>query len=648
MKKLLYIAIMLLAVFSCARMGSPDGGWYDDTPPSVVGATPGDKSTGVTSKKVTIWFDEFIKLEDAQNKVIVSPPQIEMAEIKATGKRIVVQLKDTLKENTTYTIDFSDGIVDNNEGNPMGNYTYSFSTGNRIDTMEVSGYVLDAENLEPIKGILVGLYDNLTDTIFSKEPMIRVSRTDSRGHFNVKGVAPGKYRCYALEDADGDYVYSQKSETMAFNHTVFEPWSKPDIRQDTIWLDSLHIDNVKRVPYTHFMPDNLTLLAFKCPQTDRYLLKTERQDPRKIGFYFTYGNPQLPQIKGLNFNADSAFVVETNLMQDTIFYWLRDTMLVNRDTLEMEVTYLMTDTLGQLVSQTDTMEALPKVSYEKRTKDAQKEMEKWLKEQEKKKKKGESYDSVYPVKPLEVKISGGSALTPEDRITLESPTPLVKCDTAGIHLYSKVDSLWYQTPYDIKPVNGSCRRYQITADWQQGTEYSLEIDSTAFVDIYGLTAKASKQGLKTKSDEECGTLFVNLTGLPDTTTLVVQMLSSSDAVVKQVKAKKRTAEFYYVNPGKYYLRAFHDRNGNNKWDTGDYAANLQPEDVYYCQDEIECKAKWDINHDWNVTAKERFLQKPAAITKQKPDKEKKLKNRNAERAKQLGIKYVQEKTGVKL
>ena len=341
-------------------------------------------------------------------------------------------------------------------------------------------------------------------------------------------------------------------------------------------------------------------------------------------------------------------MVETNLMQDTIFYWLRDTMLVNRDTLEMEVTYLMTDTLGQLVSQTDTMEALPKVSYEKRTKDAQKEMEKWLKEQEKKKKKGESYDSVYPVKPLEVKISGGSALTPEDRITLESPTPLVKCDTAGIHLYSKVDSLWYQTPYDIKPVNGSCRRYQITADWQQGTEYSLEIDSTAFVDIYGLTAKASKQGLKTKSDEECGTLFVNLTGLPDTTTLVVQMLSSSDAVVKQVKAKKRTAEFYYVNPGKYYLRAFHDRNGNNKWDTGDYAANLQPEDVYYCQDEIECKAKWDINHDWNVTAKERFLQKPAAITKQKPDKEKKLKNRNAERAKQLGIKYVQEKTGVKL
>ena len=650
MKKLVYVLLAVLAVISCARMGSPDGGWYDDTPPSVIGATPQDKSTSVKSKKVTIMFDEFIKLEDAQNKVIVSPPQLEMPDIKATGKRIVVQLKDTLKDNTTYTIDFSDGISDNNEGNPMGNYTYSFSTGNRIDTMEVSGYVLDAENLEPIKGILVGLYDNLSDTIFSKQPMIRVSRTDSRGHFTVKGVAPGKYRAYALQDADGDYVYNQKSEMLAFNHELYEPWSKPDFRQDTIWLDSLHIDNVKRVPYTHFMPDNVTLLAFKCPQTDRYLLKTERQDPRKLGFYFTYGDPQLPQIQGLNFDSDNAFVVETNLMQDTIFYWLRDTMLVNRDTLEMAVTYLTTDTLGQLVSQTDTIEALPKVSYEKRMKEKQKEIEKWQKEQDKKKKKGEPYDSVYPqtASSLAVSITGGNALEPGGRIFIESPTPLLKCDTAGIHLYSKIDTLWYQTSYDLRPVNGSSRRYQLTADWRNGTEYSLEIDSTAFLDLYGLAPKSTKQGIKVKNDEECGTLFVNLSGLPDTTTLVVQMLSSSDAMVKQVKATRRTAEFYYVNPGKYYLRAFHDRNGNNKWDTGDYNRNLQPEDVYYYKDEIECKAKWDINHDWNLTATERFLQKPPAITKQKPDREKKLRNRNAERAKQLGIKYVQEKTGVNL
>ena len=128
-------------------MGNPDGGWFDETPPRVIGATPEDRGTNVTSKKVRIFFDEFIKIDNPTEKVIVSPPQIEMPEIKATGKRIEVELKDTLKPNVTYTIDFSDAITDNNEGNPLGNYTYSFSTGSEIDTMEVSGYVLEAENL---------------------------------------------------------------------------------------------------------------------------------------------------------------------------------------------------------------------------------------------------------------------------------------------------------------------------------------------------------------------------------------------------------------------------------------------------------------------------------------------------------------------
>ena len=144
MKKLFYIFCIASIIVGCARMGSPDGGWYDDDPPRVIGASPEDKSTNVKSKKITIVFDEFIKLEDASNKVIVSPPQLEQPEIKATGKKVIVELQDSLKENTTYTIDFSDAISDNNEGNPMGNYTYSFSTGERIDTFEVSGYVLDA------------------------------------------------------------------------------------------------------------------------------------------------------------------------------------------------------------------------------------------------------------------------------------------------------------------------------------------------------------------------------------------------------------------------------------------------------------------------------------------------------------------------
>lgn len=628
---------------SCAKMGSPDGGWFDDDPPKVVRTEPAERSIGVKTKKVAIYFDEFIKLEDATNKVIISPPQLEVPEIKAQGKKVVVELQDSLKPNTTYTIDFSDAISDNNEGNPLGSYAFTFSTGEQIDTFEVSGYVLDASNLEPIKGIMVGLYDDLADSAFKTKPMLRVSRTDSRGHFVVKGVAPNTYRVYALQDMDNDFRFTQRGEMLAFTHDTFVPSSKPDTRIDTIWRDSLHIDALRPVPYTHFLPDEITLMAFSHIQTDRYLLKTERKDAEKISMYFSYGHPDLPVIKGLNFEADSAFILETNELQDTIHYWLRDTMLVNQDTLRMEVSYMMTDTLGNLISQTDTLDMLAKTPYEKRQKDLDKEMEKWQKEQDKKMKKGQPYDSIYPVKPLKPDIKIPSAMLPDGKVTIEMPNPLMRCDTSVIHLYSQIDSLWYDADCTFKPIPGSIRRFEITADWRPNTEYSLEIDSAAFENIYGLVSDKYKQGIKVKSLDELGTLTLNLSGITDTVPLRVQLLNNSGNIVKEIVASKHVAHFDYVMPGKYYVSAFLDINGNGKWDTGDYDKDLQPEDVYFYPKEVECKEKWDITQTWNLTGTPRFKQKPRAIVKQKADAEKKLKNRNADRAKKLGIVYNKDK-----
>ena len=638
-----------LFTISCARMGQPDGGWYDDDPPVVVGSTPEDRATNVKTNKITIYFDEFIKIDNATEKVIVSPPQLEVPEIKGAGKKIVVELKDTLKENTTYTIDFSDAISDNNEGNPMGNYTFTFSTGEQIDTFEIAGYVLDASNLEPIKGIAVGLYNDLSDTAFTTKPLMRISRTDSRGHFVVKGVAPGTYRAYALQDMDGDFCFKQKGEMIAFNHEEYSPSSKPDTRTDTIWRDSLHIDALRQVPYTHFLPDDVTLLAFTHPQTDRYLLKTERAEPNKLSMYFTYGDSIVPEIKGLNFNSDSAFVVETNEKRDTIHYWLRDTALVNQDTLRMDITYHMTDTLGNLVLYTDSaVEMLPKVMHEKRVKELAKEMEKWQKQQEKRKKNDQPYDSIYPVKPLEVKYNVPSAATPYSRITVEMPTPLEVCDTSKIHLYSMIDSVWYQAPCEFRQMENSVRQYELLVDWRLETEYSFEVDSAAFIDIYGTISKANKQGIKVKGPDEFSLLIINVSGLAVAdTSIIVQLLSSSDTPEREVRVKNGSARFEYLTPGKYYMRAFVDANGNGIWDTGDYAADRQAESVYYYPQEIECKEKWDVTKSWNMTELPRFRQKPAALPKQKPDQEKKLKNRNFERAKQLGKEYLKTK-GVKL
>jgi len=642
-----YLFTFLLFV-ACARMGSPDGGWFDDDPPRVIGSEPADQSTNVRANKITIFFNEFIKLEDATNKVIVSPPQLEVPEIRAAGKKIVVELQDSLKENTTYTIDFSDAISDNNEGNPMGSYTYSFSTGEQIDTLEVAGYVLDASNLEPIKGISVGLYDDLADSAFKTKPMIRVSRTDDNGHFVIRGVAPGTYRAFALQEMDGDFRFSQRNEMIAYNHETFVPDFKPDIRIDTIWRDSLHIDALRQTPYTHFLPDDITLLAFTHTPTERYLVKTERKDAEKLSLFFSCGDSLLPVIRGLNFETDSAFVIEATEKRDTVHYWLRDTTLVNQDTLRMDISYMMTDSLGNLVLQTDSaVEILAKVPYGKRLKEKTNAFEKWQKEQEKRKKRDEKYDSIYPLTPLKPNYTVPTKMDPDKKINIEMPTPLLRCDTAAVHLYSMIDSVWYEAPFRFQAVPHKLRQFEILAEWQPGIEYSLEIDSAAFEDIYGLVSDPYKQGIKVKALDEYSTLTLNLSGLTDTLPLRVQLLNSSGNVVKEMLAKGNTAHFDYITPAKYYVRAFVDANGNGIWDTGDYDADLQPEDVYYYTREIECKEKWDLTQSWNLTSTPRYKQKPSNLTKQKGGNKKKLQNRNAKRAQELGIEYNKDKINIK-
>lgn len=636
---LLTAGICLLA--SCAKMGQPDGGWYDETPPRILGASPADKATEVTDHKMYIYFNEFIKLSDASQKVVVSPPQMEAPDIKDAGKRIIIDLKDSLKANTTYTIDFSDAISDNNEGNPLGNYTYSFSTGTEIDTMEVSGYVYEAENLEPIKGILVGLYDNLADSVFRKEPFQRVSRTDSRGRFVIKGIKPGNYRVYALMDADGNYLFNQKSEKIAFSRDIIVPSCKPDIRQDTIWRDSLHIENILRVPYTHFFPDDIVLRAFTEEQTDRFLLKSERKEANRFTLTFSHGDADLPVIRGLDFDAENAFVVESSEKNDSITYWLRDTLLVNQDTLQMEVQYHATDSAGLLYMKTDTLSLLSKEPYAKRLKQKEKEYADWKKKQEKAEKRGDPFQKEMPVPPLGIGMNFAGDIDPDKNPVLTFETPLEVADTSKIHLYSKHDTLWYRSPFLVREKVNVPRTYEVIGEWRPDIEYSLEIDSAAFVDIYGSVSNTAKKGFKVKSNDAYGTIFMTLNGMSGQR-VVAQLLSSTDVVMKEVRTQTGNAEFFYVNPNTYYLRIFVDENNNGKWDTGNYDEGRQAEAVYYYPSKIECKEKWDITETWSPLQGSSTALKPGELVKQKGEKAKTIKSRNLERAKKLGIELLKE------
>lgn len=633
------IAAIIFILYACASTGSPDGGPYDETPPKFVRSTPEPNATNNKRKKIILEFDEFIKVENASEKVIISPPQAEMPEIKVSGKRVTAEFFDSLKENTTYTIDFGDAIVDNNEGNPMGNFAYAFSTGETVDTMEVSGTVLNAQDLEPIKGIQVGLHKNLNDTAFTTLPFDRISRTDSRGRFTIRGIAPGSYRIYALKDGNQNYLFDSKTEIIAYSDSIIVPSMAPAVKQDTTWneMDTLKIDTIRTINYTRFMPDDIVLRAFKEVNTMQYLAKSEREQLNRFSLYFSARADTLPTIKGLDFDDKDAFIIETNLNNDTIRYWIKDTLLCERDTITIQLDYLYTDTLGNLVPKRDTIPLMNKINKEKRLAMAKEAMEKKEKElKKKKKKKGDTINTV-ETKFFNMQVDAPTSMDINRNITLKFDEPVQSIDTSAIHIEHKVDTLWEKERFILMKDSILPRQYYILSDWQPGNEYRLTIDSTAIKNIYGLHTNKIENTIKIKALEEYGTLYLNIKGAGKGS--VVQLLNSSDAVVREQKVKDNgTCDFYFLQANtKYYIRMYIDSNNNGKWDTGNYAEKIQPEEVFYFPKVWEMKANFEFEENWDVRETPLDKQKLDEIKKQKPEEAKEIKNRNKERAKKLGL-----------
>ena len=633
--KLPALLMLMIVVYSCASMGNPDGGPYDEEPPKFVRSTPKPFAINSKEKKVTIEFDEFIKLEKAAEKVVVSPPQLEQPEIKASGRKVVVGLVDSLRPNTTYTIDFADAIVDNNEGNPLGNYAFTFSTGTTIDTMEVSGTVLSASDLEPVKNIQVGLHSDLSDSAFMKKPFDRVSRTDSRGHFSIRGIAPGKYRIYALMDGNQNYLFDSKTEMIAFSDSIIIPAMEDAIRHDTIWKDSLTIATIKSVGYIRLLPDDIILRAFKEENDRQYLTRSERDKENHFVLTFSARADTLPTLKGLNFDERDAFIIEKTDRNDSICYWIKDSLIYQMDTLEIQMDYLATDTLDRLVPQTDTLFLANKLTRAEREKLEAKAAEEKEKERKKKEKKGEKIEPE-PTKFLTLNVDAPSAFDLDRNVYLSFDEPVASIDTAAIHMEIKKDSLWEEIPFLFVSDSVLPRKYEILAEWEPEKEYQLSIDSMAFKGVYGLHTNKVKQTMKVKKLDEYGTILLNITGADSTA--VVELLDGSGKVLRQQRiTPQNTADFYYLNPGtKFYIRLFNDRNGNGVWDTGKYSEHLQPEEVYYFPKVWEMKANFEFEENWNINAVPVEKQKLDEIKKQKPEETKKIQDRNKERARKLG------------
>ncbi|MCD8262528.1 MAG: Ig-like domain-containing protein [Bacteroides sp.] len=610
-----------LNLYSCASIGYPDGGPIDETPPRFLRSTPEMGTLNNTRTRIVLEFDEYIKLEKPNEKVVISPPQVKQPEIKAAGKRITVNLLDTLKTNTTYTIDFSDGIVDNNEGNPLGDFTFVFSTGDVIDTLSVSGIVLTASNLEPIKGILVGLQSNLADSAFISLPLERVSRTDSRGQFNIRGIAPGEYRLFALEDGNQNYYFDQKSERIAFYDSIVIPRFEERNRQDTLWKDSLTVDTIYTRKYTHYLPDDLLLRAFEEENNVQYLGRSERLSENKFSIYFSAPADTLPVLKGLNFNELDAFVIERNLDNDTIHYWLKDSLIYKMDTLQVSLTYLYTDTLSQLSYTTDTL----RLAMRKSNVRAQTEESSSSSRRRRQKDKEEEPEDE-PITFLNVKVNAPSTMDVFGSLYLEFEEPLVHLDSSAIHLRKKIDTLWVDVPLEMEHNPYAIRSYEFYTEWEPQGEYEFVVDSASQVGIYGLFNDHISQTIRVRSLDDYGAIFINLHGADSTA--VVELLNAQDNVVRRLPVDKNgSADFYYLQAGTYFARMFFDRNGNGLWDTGNHEEDLQPEEVYYYPQSIELKALWEMEQDWNIKAIPVDKQKPDEIKKQKPDEDKSNKQK---------------------
>ena len=577
---------------SCANRGSgPQGGPKDVAPPVAVSSKPENGAINYRKQTIEINFNEIVLLEKAFEKVVVSPPQTKSAIVKAYGKKVAVELLDSLQPNRTYIIDFADAIVDNNEKNPLKDYYFAFSTGDHIDSLMVGGTVIDAHTLNPTGGIVVGLHSDLTDSAFTTRPFDYITKTDDAGKFWIKGIAEGSYKVYALGDMNGNYRYD-KGESMAFLDTVIVPTMEMTAEIDTIQRDSTTTDTIVTQTHPKYTA-GIVLRSFTEEFKRAGFIKAERPEPYKMVLYFNAPNDSMPHIEPLNFAIDSACLQHANATRDTLVYWLADTLLWQQDTLSYTLTYQKTDSLDQLAWQTDTLQTVyrAKKSQNKKNND------------DKRKPKTEF---------LKLQTNASSTFDLYNPVTLSFDVPTTRDTTKQIVVEQQIDTLWQPVPATFVEADTIGQNYRIDYAWEPEKKYRITIDSAAFTGINGLHTNKQEVALSIKSLESYATFYLILKNRQGNE--IVELLDKDENVVRTAPADDETV-FQYLNPGDYFLRLFIDTNGNGRWDPGLYDEKRQPEEMFYFQYKITMRAFWDIEETWDYRALPPTQQKPKELTK---------------------------------
>jgi len=604
MNKLVYNLLIVIALSSCASMGvGPQGGPKDAIPPKIIREVPINGATSSSSRSIEIQFDEYIKLSNVSDQVLISPPQQEQPQIMAVGKKLKVDLFDALRDSTTYTIDFGDAIQDNNEGNTLHGYSFAFSTGPTIDSLQISGVVINAENLNPMPGIYVGIHSDLNDTAFTSIPFDRVTRTNANGEFCLHNIRAGNYMLYALNDVSKDNIY-QSGEGLALMESLTDsidykpvpitPLCHVKTWSDTIRHDSMSIDSVHTYSSVSYSPANIVLRYFKEQRKRQYFVRATRDNANCFRLFFSAPQSTVPKIEAVGDDWTKYAICQPNVTLDTITYWLTDSMAIKQDTLEFRMTYMKSDSLYQLYSQMDTIRAIyrqPQLSDKVRAR------------LEKKRKEAVVGIRHNVRSPFEV-------YTP---IMINFSTPLRSLAIDGIHLQEKIDTVFIPVPFKLDSVDTLRISYLIDYDWKLDASYRLVIDSGAVYDVYGCTNNMFKAEMKVRSQDEYATLIIKMTTYHPKA--IIQLLDEQDVVVRQMPADPEATVFSYLQPKSYYLRLFIDENSDEQWTPGDWLQRRLPERVYYFPKKITLRANWDFEEKWDFLSIPLLKQKPRALLK---------------------------------
>ncbi|MCC8176034.1 MAG: Ig-like domain-containing protein [Bacteroidales bacterium] len=598
------IAVLMAA---CASMGRPEGGPKDVTPPVFVSSKPAPNTLNYTDPRVVITFDENIKVEDVLNKVVISPAQVQQPSVTASGRRLIVDIKDTLKPETTYTLDFSDAIRDLNEGNILDGFAMAFSTGDVLDTLQISGMVLQAENLEPAQGMLVGVYSNLADSAITTLPLERIARTNQLGQFTVRNLKPGDYRIFALNDLNRD-LHWDRSEDVAFFDTIITPSASNYNFQDTL-KSSLEEDSIVTRVGTAYAPADVLLCWFNENYSAQYLKDYKRPTNKMLEVRFAAPSDSLPLLTIVN-GANEGRTdrewsrLDVNATRDSLNYWITDSAVILQDSLLIAMRYLRTDTLDRISWTTDTLKFFYRPPKETK---------------KKKKDDEEENDSLPKINFLTFNVMSQQSHDINKPLIFEASQPLDTILPKGVRLEQMIDSVWTQV-YRARIVPDSLHpllRYRMDLEWEPGADYRLTIDSAAIQGAYNEHNRPITHEFKVKGLEEYANLYFKLAqrDLP----LVVELLNSSDAPVLRTKVDDDgMAEFTYVYPGTYYARCFIDTNGDGLWTTGSISEKIQPEEVYYYPGKLNLRKNWDIEQSWDIYNTPLDQQKPMDIKKNKP------------------------------